>query len=117
MIRFDVSRFVASLHDNQRQVNFALESYAKPAGAKMVKSAKQGAPWENRTRAARDGIGYRTEWESPTRLRLGLTSAVDYGVYLEFVNFAHKGRLSVWWPTINRHSNEIYQGWANAINN
>lgn len=117
MIRTDVSKFLASLEVNQRRMSFALESYAKAGGAKMVKYAKQNAPWENRTRAARDGIAYKTEWETATRLRLNLTSGVNYGIYLEFVNYAHKGRLSIWWPTINRHSSEIYQGWASAINN
>lgn len=117
MFRTDVSKFLASLEVNQRRVNFALEGYAKAAGAKMVKDAKRNHPWKNRTRAAQDTIGTKTEWETSTRLRLGLTSGVHYGVYLEFVNFAHKGRLSIWWPTINKHSTEIYQGWANAINN
>ena len=117
MIYTDVSRFLRSLDINKRRLNFALESYAKSAGAKMVKYAKQNHPWENRSRAAQDSIGYKTEWETTTRLRLGLTSGVHYGVYLEFINFAHKGRLSIWWPTINKHSNEIYQGWAKAVNN
>lgn len=117
MIRTDVSRFLAGLQLNQRRLSFALESYGKAAGAKMVKYAKQNAPWENRTRHAREGIYYRAQWETATRLRLGLHSQMDYGIYLEFVNFRHKGRLSIWWPTVQRHSNEIYQGWANAINN
>lgn len=117
MLRTDVSRFLAGLQLNQRRLSFALESYGKAAGAKMVKYAKQNKPWENHTRDARDGIFYRAQWETATRLRLGLHSQMDYGIYLEFVNFAHKGRLSIWWPTINRHSSEIYQGWASAINN
>ena len=73
-----MSKFLASLEVNQKRMSFALESYAKAGGAKMVKYAKQNAPWENRTRAARDGIAYKTEWETATRLRLNLTRSTRW---------------------------------------
>lgn len=81
----------------------------------MVRYAQRNYPWaRNRTHAARDTISAEAEWPNRNQLRLSLRSGVNYGIYLEFVKFKHKGRLSIWWPTILRHKEEILAAWAKA---
>lgn len=115
-MRTDISGFIRQTTLIERRNYFALESYSRAAGNKMVVYAKKNKRWTDRTRRAKDGINSSVEWVNSTRLKLSLRSAADYGIYLEFVNFRHKGRLSIWWPTVQRFKPEILQGWANAIN-
>lgn len=116
-MRIDISDFIRKTTLIERRHHFALESYSRAAGNKMEAYAKKNYRWNPyRTHRARDGINSSVDWVNPTRLKLSLRSAADYGIYLEFVNFRHKGRLSIWWPTVQRFKPEILQGWANAIN-
>lgn len=115
-MRTDISHFVRRMAEIERRNAFALEVYSRSAGNKMVAFAKRNRPWQDRTRAAKDGITSSVQWVMPTRLRINLHSQRDYGVYLELVNFAHKGRLSIWWPTVQRFKPQILQGWADSIN-
>lgn len=114
-MRIDISDFLRQMSAIERRHAFALEAYGKAAGSKMVAQAKRDRPWTDRTRSAKDGIHFSAEWSQPTRLQVSLRSQMNYGIYLEYVNFKHKGRLSVWWPTVQRMSPEIIKGWANAV--
>lgn len=115
-MRTDISGFIKATNQIQQRNRFALQTYGRVAGNKMVAHAKRNYPWSpDRTHNARDGINSSTEWNGD-RLRIILRSQMHYGIYLEFVNFKHKGRLSIWWPTVQRFAPEILQGWADAIN-
>jgi len=115
-VRTDISRFLQRTTELQRRHDFALEAYSRAAGNKMVAYAKRNYPWSRyRTHSARDGIGSSVHWTGQHRIKLSLTSQMSYGIYLEYVNFAHKGRLSIWWPTVERFAPEILRGWASAV--
>jgi hypothetical protein len=115
-MRTDISRFLRATTQMEKRQAYALESYARVAGNKMVAYAQKNYPWDpNRTHTARDGIGSSVHWIGANRLKLSLTSQADYGIHLELVNFKHKGRLSIWEPTVKRHRTEILRGWANAV--
>lgn len=113
-MRVDISRFIHTMTDIEKRHAYALESYSKAAGNKMVAYAKRNRPWADRSRAAKEGISASAQWMGE-RMKISLHSAMHYGIYLEFKQFTHKGRLSIWWPTVQRMSPEIIQGWANAI--
>lgn len=115
-MRTDISRFLRATTQMEKRHALALETYARAAGNKMVAYAKRNYPWNrNRTHTARDGIGSSVHWIGANRLKLSLTSQADYGIHLELVTFKHKGRLSIWWPTVQRFTPEILRGWANAV--
>lgn len=114
-MRVDISGFIRQTTLIEQRNRYALEAYSKAAGNKMVKYAKQNKRWTDRTHRAKDGITTSTAWTSGTKLKLSLHSQAEYGIYLELVRFKHKGRLSIWWPTVQRFKPEILQGWANAL--
>lgn len=97
----------------QRQL-YAIQAYGKVAGNKMVRYAKANRPWQDRTHMAKNAIATSTSWHSG-RLRVNLHSGMHYGIYLEFKRFKHKGRLSIWFPTVRKLSPEILAAWANRI--
>lgn len=114
-MRTDISNFVRTTAAIERRHAFAVEAYGKAAGNKMVAYAKRNHPWANRTHNAQNTITATTGWTGGNRLRVNLHSGVNYGVYLEYKTFKHKGRLSIWWPTVQRHKLEILRGWARAV--
>jgi hypothetical protein len=113
-MRTDISNFIRTMTAIEQRHAYALESYSKAAGNKMVAYARRNRPWKDRTYEAKFGIYQSTQWLSE-RMQISLHSAAEYGIYLEFVDFAHKGRLSIWWPTVQRMAPEIIRGWADAI--
>lgn len=111
----DASDFLKKMSAIKKKHRHAIETYGKAAGNKMVKYAKKNAPWTDRTHQARNSIRSDTEWNDRNKLKINLISGEDYGIYLEYVNFKHKGRLSIWWPTVNKHKEEILKGYAEII--
>lgn len=114
-MRTDISGFLRQTDAIARRHAYALEVYGRAAGNKMVAYARQNRPWKDRSRSAKDGIHSDVQWTLPTRLTIRLKSQMSYGIYLEYVTFAHKGRLSIWWPTVQRMQPEILKGWADAV--
>lgn len=99
----------------------------------MVAYARRNRPWHDRSRLARDGIGYQVlrsggqavtavyggrMLESPINqkgITIGLTAMPYYSLYLETLRFRHAGNLAIWWPTVHAMQPEILRAWANRI--
>lgn len=114
MITVDPSRAIIRFFQIQENRAKRLNHQAQAAGAKMVQYAKRHRPWTDRTRSARDTIASSTEWRRG-KLKISLTIGINYGIYLEFVQFKHKGRLSIFWPTINAHRAEVLRSFAASL--
>lgn len=113
-MRIDASSFKAALKSNERRTLYAIEAYGQAAGNKMLGYAKRKAPWTDRTHSARNTMSASSGWTGG-RYRVTLSGGVRYAVYLELVNFRHKGRLSILWPTVRALGPEIISAWANRI--
>ncbi len=92
-----------------------LKLLADVQGKKMTVYAKANYKWRAHTHNASNSIGSECKWKDSNKLRLSLTSGVNYGIYLEYVNFRQKGRLSIFWPTLNRHKPELLRQWRMAL--
>ena len=114
-VRFDVSDAVRQLNDTQQRTLYACLSYGKASANKMVKYAKQHRPWTDRTHLAKNSINGGARQFSSGRVRIELAHGVKYGVYLELVNFRHKGSLAIIEPTVQKLAPEIVRGWAQIV--
>lgn len=92
-----------------------LKILADVQGKKMAAYAKANYKWRAHTHNASNSIGSNCVWRDSSKLRLSLTSGVNYGIYLEYVNFRHRGRLSIFWPTLNRYKPELLRQWRMAL--
>jgi len=113
-LRVDTSGFVRGMNQELQRRTYIAETYGKAAGNKMVAYAKRNHPWTNRTYMAQNTITSSAQWYGHV-LRIGLHSGVNYGVYLEFKRFKHKGRLSIFFPTVRAMTPEILAGWAERM--
>ena len=100
-------------HIRDRQL-YAVQTYGQAAGDKMTAYAKKNAPWTDRTHTARNTISSSVTLLK-NRVRVNLESGVRYGVCLEYAKFAHRGRLSVWWPTVEKLAPDIVRAWAERV--
>lgn len=110
-LRFDAKQVLKRFSEIEQRQLFAIETYGKAAGNKMVADAKRHHPWTNRTAMAQNTIASHTKWHG-AKLRVNLTSGVHYGVHLEFKRFKHKGRLSIFFPTVKKFEPEVLKAWA-----
>ena len=113
-LRFDPSRMIAKLTEIERRHVYGVQAYGKAVGTRMVKHAKRERPWTDRTHAAKNRMDSTQEY-SGNKLRINLHGRMHYHVYLEFVNFKHKGRLSIFWPTVEAIQPEALEGWAEVV--
>ena len=135
-ITTDISGAERALTQIEQRTLFAVESYGKAAGGKMVAYARRNRPWKDRSRAARDSISYQVLRENgqavagltggknksfvtrPIAVKgiiVGLTAGPYYSLYLETLIFRHAGRLSIWWPTVHAMQPEILRAWADRV--
>ncbi len=102
---------------SSREVNAALDRYADSVDdtVKVVADifatviegyAKQHAPWQDDTGAARQNLHAYAEEMAEGVIGLLLQHGVHYGLFLET---AHAGKMATVWPTIEKHLPEIEQ--------
>jgi hypothetical protein len=113
-LRFDYSDFNRKLSLIEQRQLFAIETYGKVAGNKMVAYAKRSHPWTNRTYMAQNTITTSQGWNGHL-YQIRLHGNMYYDVYLEFKVFRHKGRLSIWFPTVRKFTPEVIQAWADRM--
>ena len=113
-LRFDTSNFNSRLSAIEQRQLFAIETYGKASGNKMVAYAKKGHPWTNRTYFAERTITTSCGWQGH-RFQIRLHGGMSYDIYLEFKRFKHKGRLSIWFPTVRKFTPEILIAWADRM--
>jgi hypothetical protein len=89
--------------------------YGKAAAMKMVREARKSRPWTDRTHAAKNSLNGGAVWNGASRVQVYLSHGMHYGVYLEKVNFRHKGNLAVVFPTVHKMAPEIIEGWAAVV--
>ena len=66
--------------------------------------AQANAPWNDRTGAARDGLGTEV-YEEDGEIYLELYHSVDYGQWLEVIQ---NGRFAIIMPTLEAFADEIF---------
>jgi len=88
------------------KLHVAIKALADFFAQKMQGESRQGAPWEDRTGAARTGLFAVAEQAATDLVTIYLSHShtVYYGVFLELCN---GGKYSVILPTIQRNLPEI----------
>lgn len=104
----DVSALRASLDRMRETQLFRMQSYAQTAAKELEAEAKAGAPWTDRTAAARTGLN-GSAMRSGSIITITLRGSVRYMVYLEL---AHGKKWAILWPTMQSNAERIMQGFA-----
>jgi hypothetical protein len=87
-----------------QKVQEAVHQVAEYWAPVIETSAKQNAPWTDRTGNARQGLRGFVEDLSATSVALYLTHSVEYGIYLEL---NYQGRYAIIMPTLEAHYQPI----------
>lgn len=93
------SHIVKGLNNYERRIHVALLALCADNAQRMQDDAKQNAPWQDRTRAARGGLTGSSDREGRYYL-IVLSHTVFYGKFLEL---RWGGRWSIILKVINRH--------------
>lgn len=109
--RIDASDLLRGLSEAKLKTMFAVEIYGKTAAMKMEQTAKQDAPWKDRTGLARQTIAAVADWEGNT-YRIGIAGNMNYSPYLEL---ARMKNYAVLWPTVQKLTPEILRGIARFL--
>lgn len=107
-INIDTSTLSRALDEMDRRRLFAQQTYAQNAAKQLESQAKAGAPWTDRTGHARGGLS-GTSQRRGSVFTITLSGSVRYMVYLEL---AHGKKWAVLWPTMQKNSQQILQGFA-----
>lgn len=113
-LRVDPGNFLRGMSQVQQRQLFAIETYGKAVGNKMIAHVKKSHPWHNRTYSAERTATSSAEWHGNV-MRIALSSGVSYGVYLEFKRFKHVGNLAIYFPTVRKFAPEALAGWAERM--
>ena len=89
----------------------AIHMYAETAAKKLESSAKQHAPWTDRTGHARQRLTGKVEGVA-NGYKIILAHGVDYGIWLEL---AHEKRFATIEPTIQREGPQIMRGFTHLL--
>lgn len=102
-----------AIEEYGERVLVAVVAVAQLVAQRMQDSARQGAPWTDRTGNARSGLFAAVERAASDGVTIYLSHGhtVEYGVWLELAN---AGRYAVVMPTIEAHLGEI-EGLLNQI--
>ena len=109
--RVDPTQALRGLGEARLKTMFAVEKYGQAAAAKLEATAKQDAPWKDRTALARQTIAGVCDWAGDA-LRVGIAGNMNYSPYLEY---CHDGKNAVLWPTINKMNVEILKGMSGLL--
>lgn len=109
--RFDPSDMLERLSMAESRAPIALRMYAETAAKKLESSAKQHAPWKDRTGHARQRLTGKVQGVQ-NGYKLILAHGVDYGVWLEL---AHEKRFAIIEPTINKEGTSILKGFERLL--
>lgn len=81
----------------------ALEAFEDMADI-ILADAQAGAPWDDRTGMARDGLWVEV-YEEDGDVYLDLGHTMDYGLYLETIQ---NGRFAIIMPTLERYAGQLF---------
>lgn len=111
-VKFDGQGITDGLMDFETKAQAALRMYAETAAQKLEGSARENAPWTDRTSAARNRLNCKVEDQGNGAQLLALSHGVDYGLWLEL---AHEKNYAILQPTINKEGPEILSGLSNLL--
>lgn len=109
--RFDPSDMLNRFAAMESRVPIAIHMYAETAAKKLESSAKNHAPWTDRTGHARQRLNCKVEGVAKG-YQLVLAHGVDYGIWLEL---AHEKRFATIQPTITREGPNILRGFERLL--
>lgn len=109
--KFDASDMLSKFATLESRVPMAMDMYARTGAQKLESSAKQRAPWTDRTGHARQRLKGTVEGVA-NGYRLVLAHGVDYGIYLEMSN---EKRFAIITPTIQREGPQIVKGFERLL--
>ena len=99
-----------TLRDMQLRSLYAMDVQAQVSAKALEADARTGAPWHDRSGAARNGITGRAQ-RSGTVFTITLSGSVRYMVYLEL---AHGRKWAALWPAMERNGQRILANIARA---
>ena len=99
----DTNALRNSIRDLQQRSLYAMEVQAQVSAKALESDARIGAPWQDRTGAARNCITGRAERRG-TVFTITLSGNVRYLVYLEL---AHGRKWAALWPAMQRDAERI----------
>ena len=109
--KFDASDMLSRIATLESRAPMAMHMYAKTGAQKLESSAKQRAPWTDRTGHARQRLKGTVEGVA-TGYKLILAHGVDYGIWLEIAN---EKRFAIIIPTIQREGPRIISGFERLL--
>ena len=83
-----------------KRVHAGIVAVCERNGQIMQNSARENAPWEDRTGNARGGLFYEVEAKYGRYVKLYLAHTMFYGVFLETIA---GGKWAILWRTIEGH--------------
>lgn len=110
-IFIDISELLWRIAEIERQLVDALGIGGAAVAAEMEASAKQNAPWTDRTGRARSTMTGFTQWENEDTLLIGVSGHMSYSPLLELY---YGERFAILMPTVEHYLPNIVQAVANA---
>jgi len=107
----DSSNLDAGLKSLKQRADQAIGMYAETGALKLQNDARAGAPWTDRTGAARQRLTGTSDKQSYGYL-LTLAHGVYYGIYLEL---AMEKRWAIIMDTIRKTGAEIMTGFSRLM--
>lgn len=106
----DMGALRSELQRMQQRSLHAMEVQAQASAKSLEAQARVGAPWQDRTGAARGGITGRAERRGAV-FTITLSGSVHYLVYLEL---AHGRKWAALWPAMEKNAQRILTSMARA---
>lgn len=96
---------IRNLQEWERKQRAALLALGMHYAGLMGASARENAPWEDKTTHARDGL-FGDARNVKDGLRVRISHSMEYGVYLELCN---QGRYAILEPTVNKFADDFFR--------
>lgn len=109
-LNMDTQALRSSLREMQLRSLHSMDVQAQVSAKALEADARTGAPWRDRSGAARNNIYGRAQ-RSGTVFTITLSGNVRYMVYLEL---AHGRKWAALWPAMERNAQRILTNMARA---
>ena len=110
-MRIDPNKLLAGLGDRKQRMRHAAETLGMAAAAKLEQTAKQSAPWTDRTGMARQTLQGSSGWVGD-KMRVAVAGNMEYSPYLELT---HEKQNAVLEPTVQKLTPEILENMRKIV--
>ena len=122
-MKIDTHSFDSAMKTLDQLARANAQAFGQSVGRAFERNARQGAPWRDRTGAARRNLFGRCETSgSHVRVRMGGSAPnykrgpMSYDDYLEILEFAHEGEYAIVYPTFEMIRDDVVDQYSkNAI--